>query len=587
MRRALWAALLAAGACQSEGPSAIDPGLAPELQYVSLLIETEAGAPISATGLVERSAGAAFEAELERFDDRDGLRVHLAGWTAASLSALELPPADVLASRPISRAGPEDPLLPAPSHHSTGAYDGDLIELSDSTEPLELTAPWLPRCPGVPDQSFVVDGNCNPLRCDARLRREGCGVVLDTGNCLHGELRGTMDGRGKFSLGVGTGLGPCAPIETSKYSHLTLGCQIPGDRCTIDLYPSAALDRVFARAEAISLTGGPEVDSSRLTRQPAGYLHGLALLEDRVVASTSTAVADDALCRVPSRSFALIDRASGGVRLVPAPACAGGLTRDSGPGFLAVFRPGNELRLGRFDPEGTEVTSVAIAPGLGAGHYVSRLSASVPGSVVYVSIIRDDGMRTKGRLAAFDLVTLERRWITEEIVGFASDADFLHADRIALLDADQDDYHFLDGDGNIALVAPISLACGVQSPRIQRGLHHRPSNQLVAAAADGNAELFVITAQDQSGCRALSFYSGDAEPLALGPWPGDAGLISVGLKTESGEALIAVADPSAARFLPGKQVIGRGWVTELAADDRELWAALPSTGHVVRIVPVE
>jgi hypothetical protein len=455
-----------------------------------------------------------------------------------------------------------------------------------------LHAPWLDASCEV---ELVLERLTPPVRC-ALARKGGCCFTGD--GCSDPALAFTLD------PGAGTlaGLPPGCEVETTTTAF---GGKVP--RFTVHCAPGSPLEKavVWDRdAEAtpsfsvdrIQLAGvgqAPRAEFDPDTQQPHTEI---GLLADLAVFSASDglriAVAErSSFASCTDSKLAIVDAALLGPPLftMPAPHCLEALAPNPfGPGFFGGFsRTGSTAALALFGPDGAERGEWSLPPlPPPARPGLVRALLAVGGALV--ALVVSPGFDS-------ELVFLERdpeagpvAFVVQSIGGPEPATALAPASGGGVLVLDQEHKQLLEFGPGGEPGAKVDLSFGVQGALLDF-LSGQAGASVVSDLKGPSPALLTAGRRDLI---RTPFYAQDATPLASAPWP-DGALTLVGLASTSTapEAMLALFDPAAARFLPGAYRLGFGVVNRIKVEPAvagrtpSLWLLDSWTGELLRVRP--
>lgn len=271
MRRAISAALLVGACTASPTRSATAPAPPEDVTHV---LAVARGEDVFASAIVRREDVDEVGAELPDAWDRAD-EAWILGFTDDELDRIGLVPS----AQPARAAVGSDPLLAAPGWQVHGVVaEGSVTLTADGVAPPSLTVDGLPACPRTYGPDSYADFRCRPRPCVAPIVQDGCRISIDEFGCELG-VEGTLDGRGRPTFAA-----RCETTEVGDASRAEIICEDPpGADCPIHLY--AGLEALAARVETATVY---DVEASPIEDAPwedAGFVGGLAVLRDRVVAA--------------------------------------------------------------------------------------------------------------------------------------------------------------------------------------------------------------------------------------------------------------------------------------------------------------
>lgn len=575
------AALLLVAACSSSEEVVVaDPALPPEAEWIAAALLDARGELLASTGLSRRVPGQALRLALPPAEG-EGAALWITGYRTIDLAPHDRDPQTLATSR-LTLATPTGPALPAPIWSRGRSVQDGRTGGSLSGAPPELAAPWLPPCPEIVSGRAKVDFGCSPAACSVPARQDGCTLILDATACLFGNLTAGIDGRGRVTFFPGQQVDGCFERAPEPPALKSITCRDELQReCPVRIYDGSPVSHFEIVTTPVVEPEAPHLGTERPVR---GHLSGLVVRGDRVWVSSYGGAISDWLCQgsTPGELIELDADSMQVLRRVPAPPCLVALEPDpSGPGLIGVFGGTAQQHLGRFDGSGTLTASAAIAhESFVPEHAVTSLlsfTSPEPGIAAALSV-RQGGAR--GRVVFFDPETLEVSALSQpygnRLFSLAQTAD----GSIVVLDEDLDGVPFLDTGGGERDVRSLRGPCG-SAPL--GGVELRTGAGSVLLVTALRAAGFYVSSVD--ACTRALYFEARGDPYSLLPWRGDRVIVGLRQQPES-SAVLAVADLTRVRFLPGFDRVGRGVPAFLRLDAAgRIFGATPGDGSVFRATP--
>ncbi len=506
-------------------------------------------------------------------------------WTVDALVARlgEVPDADTRAL-PLVEAESCDRALPTPDERA-------VLEGDRAAAPPTLGAEWVAeRCPEGWGPDVRVTSDCSGIACSPSVATRGrCGVSLGLTGCGYA---------GALSVGVGACVRPetagCDAPVPLEGGGARITCRDPAT-CTFEVYDR--IDRAWLGApKTVALVDFPRqtpmipmLDGNRSWLGDLGYLGPLVARGPRRYVATRGAFVGGRAC-APSGGDALVvlDAELRTIAVEPLDACVGALAVDpDGDGVLATLAGTSTLTIARFDVDGQEVERALLAPRAPIFQGTSFVGdLGEPGrALVAITEAEGDDPLAKGvrfvEVRGRPLVVTPYRRIAE----YTGERFVWTGATLYGSDPEVDALVVVEPTRG-QLVDP-ALLPRVNSYGIGQLAWHAPTRSVLAAIP--NDSTFVALLDVSRSYRYARPVDGPASPVALAPYPPDAGQVVVGLLSPfrglgaEQRALLARLNVGDARMLPGAIDVGFGAIGHLISADDAYVLTLPWSGEVVSI----
>jgi hypothetical protein len=447
-------------------------------------------------------------------------------------------------------------------------------------------------CPAIYTSTVtpLLDDRCSFERCSLTVVQHACDVSLVTSGCSLGRLDGKIDPGGHVTLISVDGQSQCSGERSPGAIPLSLECSRERERCPIDVFAGSAAPPVVISAKAVfDASSIPGSFSMPLGAQRArsGFLFGEAIVGTRIAIGTFNGRFDRFDCDDPSpTSLVFLDRESMEITATATtPSCLTQIARDPlGGGVLGPFGAAS-ARVGRFDTEGRLVDSVAVPLAAAAGEWPVGMLIFEDESRLLVAYTSGRSEPGHSHFVFFDLATLVVTASTAAPIQVRAVAD-LGSDLFGVSDHLSGRVLLFDRMTGLSRgELRLNDLGGVDAIDVGYvALHHR-SGRTVAGTTGTTpiVQPLLIGSTMLGSARAADI---DAVPWAMTDWPGDRGLMVVGLTAREPDlrAYLAFFDPLAIHFLPRSISIGSGAVRDAIEDpEGRVWMLLGWSSAVVRI----
>jgi hypothetical protein len=461
-------------------------------------------------------------------------------------------------------------------------------------------------CPPLVDmmRPHLVDVRCmgangmpiaQPLACPPSVAQVGCTVTIDTGSCFLGSVQGLAYAPAGVCFSTGDRLTNCHDVPGPKDSVIAAECTTPsGDSCAIYVYPQQT-SPPFTVDTATVLPNVPLPTYTGFERPPRGYVSGVAVLEDRLVAATydgrDEAWVDCDTTRASRVFFMDLESlAITGSATVP-PCLSQIVGTPNGDGFYGAYG-GTSPAIGRFDPEGRLLSHVAfvIPPHEGSDTFQASSIAigGAPPRTVAATITPSPATQTGASFMFATDLLLQPRVFSATYHAGLRELEGYDAARFSAIDEVLKGFVLIDVDSGQPTPGPSLLGVQVENRAyLGQVVHHAASMRTLVSVSSETGGVYAFDAESRFLGRAGDFGLA-TDAWAMLPWPNDPTLVLVGLSGSNGTftSSVALLDPAVPRFLPISQNIGIGPPGRMVADKKNrVWIPLPWTGQVVRITP--
>lgn len=585
MRRAALICALVVASCARERTFIQLPS---DVEYVAL-IEVDAN-----NVLVHASALERYDADAPPNYAVDLEKTHFfIGWSAAQLEAIR---EKIDSSARLEAAPGCRTRLPEPLYYAK--IDGDKLTAAEPrTAPL-LGAPWLDgACPdaALPTDAVLAcegDSKRATLIADARCRYR---LQVPGDNAL--SVAFDVDGLGCVATREGTAR--CEDPRTWENGH-ELICEAPvpelGDGCALVFYRTPEPLYEIETLQ-LSLSGTPHLPANLAERgdlsrsgSKTGYATDILPMGPNILVAVDkqTDRPRDCFWVDIQGEFELVtyDRNTLEVKArATAPPCLSTMTPDLlGSGFIATYRVGSALMIGRFELDGTMVQSASVAAD--AAPFGVWDSAVFPERNELVLLL---DVHPDRAIVALDLLTFaEKSRAISSLELFAFDRYDDHrlvfaADPAAsrcILDLDQPELIDCQEEGCLP-----TQWIGFGRTLFDFYVDPKTRQEIVSASVAAES---VWVCDDES--RSMGYYDRLTQPAILSRHPLDEDLILVsGISIgERGElsAVLDVLDLDRRRFLPGTQVLDGMYIGRIRLDeDQHIWLLHPWNSLLTRLTP--
>jgi hypothetical protein len=589
-------ALAAGSACPS--PSRLSVEVPPDVAYV-VLLQLDSDDVWRGHGPFRWQAGQGLPVL-----GRPDRPTRVLGYPASGIEPL-LPAEDVSAQRLVP-AGPCAPTLPEASWDVR--LDDDGARMDPGAAPLRLTAPWLEaRCADVAEVGVLTAVSCFGAWCGARVEAESrCRGRLDLSRCGLGPVPVATRPDGSLCIDPDAlSAVACDPDVAVPPAGAALVCTVDDAPCGVELYTADPEPFVDVETRAIfevplhvprNLAQYSHITPGALED---GYLHDLAVLDDRVFIAHSAGNFLASCDRDQERSPSVLERIDAEtlatVATTTAPPCLRRLVADDG-GFLGLFARNEGIWIGRFDADGRETAAAPLD---------ARDPSTLDPEDLDFPFARHFRMVEVTRLDTGEIVAVvaSGRDVDRTFVHMLRPGDFAPLRR-RVLDGVEATTAFAGRDGLVvgALHTLYWLDPRTDDPsrsaripeRIVRNnvgiaavMRDAPTAKVLAAAVIDVPQIQAF-GEDGTVRRAAFVLDLAVQPSALAPWVEE--LVLVGGISRASQrdfpAMVARYDPRTERMLPGVARVGSGVVSRVARDSAgRRWLLLPWSAELARLTP--
>lgn len=579
MRPALAACSLIAACAPSPERSAVLPEIPPDVTRVAAFTIDARETILSGTPLQRYSPGGAIALPEDPSGTAD---LMIAGFRHLDLANVPLPSEEVLASAPLIASDGARPIFPDPSLVAVAAKNDGVYRFSATASRPKFSASWLPECAQrLEAPTPLVDISCAPLFCGASATQNRCELAIDSGACALGTLSATRLANGGLRASPETCLENVAP----EGALLSLRCE---DKCNVTVYPPAGAAKIAASTTAV-IDVEPRFEREFHT-PVVGYLGGLAVLADRVIAFTHAGGwADDCLSRDHGTGVILDpDTMEIRTRFETPPCVAAAAADPRGTGYFALYGAG-QLYAGKFTADGILVAERPVPlPEPRESYRWSALVVHREEDAITALAMFRQSMEVNAHSYTLAGPELQVRAQSPAVPSRTRTAIELESGRVGLGDQQTDTLFVIDTfTGNEARRVDLGDKCGHANPeQLYYDLVH---DRLVVTSVRDHPGINVI---DESACAPAAFYERNADAYGIARWVVEP-LLLIGATDTTGDrtTYLGLLDPETPRMIPGLVPAGRGPAIDFTRDARgRVWMLFPWTGTIARaeaIDPIE